>query len=164
MAEPLVAPAADVLQLLLAEGFGGFTPFARALDGLTGEEALRTPAGSPHCVADVLGHMVFWQERFLSVVDGGEPVPVRHAADGWPEVTAEEWPSWLQRYFAGLERYRSLATDERQLARPLVPGRDRSVGSALMDYYVHEVHHLGQIILLRRMIGAWPPPGSGDSW
>jgi len=24
--------------------------------------------------------------------------------------------------------------------------------------------HFGQIALLRRMLGAWPPPGGGDPW
>jgi hypothetical protein len=24
--------------------------------------------------------------------------------------------------------------------------------------------HLGQVVLLRRLLGAWPPPGGGDTW
>jgi len=28
----------------------------------------------------------------------------------------------------------------------------------------HVSYHVGQIALLRRMMGAWPPPGGGDTW
>lgn len=164
MSETPLAPSPDFLQLMLSDGAGGFTPFARALDGLSAEDAVRKPEGSPHSVADVLAHMVFWQERFLRMVDGEEPTPVAHASDGWPSVTAEEWPDLVRRYLAGLERYRALARDADALARPLAKGRDRSVGAGVASYFVHEAHHLGQVILLRRMLGAWPPPGGGDTW
>lgn len=164
MAEHVVVPSPEALQFLMSADTGGFTPFGRALGGLGGEDAVRTPEGSPHSVAAVLGHMVFWQERCLRMVDGQEPQPVPHAVDGWPKVGADEWPRLVERYHAGLARYRALATDAQALGRPLVAGRERTVGASIMSYYVHEAHHLGQIILLRRMIGAWPPPGGGDSW
>lgn len=164
MADALVAPTPEILQFLMADDSGGFTPFDRALDGLSGEDAVRRPPGSPHSVAEVLAHMVFWQQRFLAMVDGEQPRPVPHAADGWPTVTADGWPELVREYHAGLDRYRGLAREADQLARPLVEGRERSVGASVMSYYVHEAHHLGQIILLRRMLGAWPPPGGGDSW
>lgn len=139
-------------------------PFARALDGLDGEEAVRRPDGSPHSVAEVVAHMVFWQARHLRIIDGERPQRVEHASDGWPGVTADEWPDLVSRYLNGLERYRRLGSDGASLARPLVDGHDRTVGQSVLSYYMHDVHHLGQVILLRRMIGAWPPPGGGDTW
>lgn len=87
-----------------------------------------------------------------------------HAEDGWPATSAEEWPDLVRRYLAGLERFRAIAQDGAELRRPLVKGRERSVGAALASYYLHDAHHLGQVILLRRMVGAWPPPGGGDTW
>lgn len=164
MTDARATPTPDVLRFLLSDGSGGFTPFERALAGLSAEDALRKPEGSPHSVADVVAHMVFWQQRFLDMVAGGEPRPVPHAADGWPEVAADEWPVLVDRYLTGLRRYRELADDPSELHRPLVEGRERTVGASVMSYYVHEAHHLGQVILLRRLIGAWPPPGGGDSW
>jgi hypothetical protein len=29
---------------------------------------------------------------------------------------------------------------------------------------VHNAHHLGQIILLRQLFGAWPPPSGRFTW
>jgi uncharacterized damage-inducible protein DinB len=164
MSEELLAPSPEFLRFLLSNESGGFTPFERALDGLSGEDAVRRPDGCPHSVAEVVAHMVFWLERHLRMIDGEPPTPVPNASVGWPAVTAEEWPGLVQRYLAGLERYRSIAQDEAAVKRALVDGRDRSVGASIASYYVHDAHHLGQVILIRRMIGAWPPPGGGDSW
>jgi uncharacterized damage-inducible protein DinB len=29
---------------------------------------------------------------------------------------------------------------------------------------VHNSYHVGQIAMLRRMLGAWPPQSGGDTW
>lgn len=164
MADTDATPSRAVLEMLLSESYGGFTPFGRALDGLSPEDAVRVPEGSPHSVADLLAHMIFWQQRLLSMVDGHEPVPVPLASVGWPAVAADQWHGLVATYLAGRERYRALATDEENLGKPLRKGHSTTVGGAVLDHHVHEAHHLGQVILLRRMIGAWPPPGGGDSW
>lgn len=164
MADTIATPSRAVLEMLLSESYGAFTPFVRALDGLSPEDSVRVPAGSPHSVADIVGHMVFWQQRFLSMVDGNEPVPVPHAAVGWRTVAAHEWQGLVATYLAGMDRFRSLAADEENLGRPVVKGRPTTLGAGILDSFVHDAHHLGQVILLRRMLGAWPPPGGGDTW
>ncbi len=146
--------------MLLSESFGGFTPFSRALDGLDPNDAVRKPDSSPHSVLEVLAHIVFWQQRFLSMVDGEKPVAVHSPAVGWPGSEAKAWPGLVERYLAGLARYRELAADEGGLTRKLREGGEATVGNGILGNYFHEVHHLGQIILLRRMIGAWPTPGA----
>ena len=161
MSQTFATPTRAVLEMLLSDSYGGYTPFTRAFDGLSPEDAVRAPEGSPHSVAGIVAHMVFWQERFLSIVDGQRPPRVEHAADGWPAVTADQWPTLAERYVAGMARFRELAADEEGLARPLIEGRPMTIGSSILDYHVHGAHHLGQVILLRRMLGAWPPPGGG---
>jgi len=39
-----------------------------------------------------------------------------------------------------------------------------SVGYALTDTAAHNGYHLGQIVLVRQMIGAWPPEGGAYTW
>jgi uncharacterized damage-inducible protein DinB len=34
----------------------------------------------------------------------------------------------------------------------------------LWQTLVHNSYHFGQIAMLRRVLGAWPPRGGGDSW
>ena len=35
---------------------------------------------------------------------------------------------------------------------------------ALVHIANHNAHHLGQVIVLRQMMGQWPPPSGGWTW
>jgi hypothetical protein len=34
----------------------------------------------------------------------------------------------------------------------------------LVDNHAHNGHHLGQVVLMRQMLGAWPPPSGSYTW
>ena len=53
------------------------------------------------------------------------------------------------------EAYRALVDGE------VVPIHRADVLRAMGN---HISYHVAQIALLRRMMGAWPPPGGGDTW
>ena len=36
--------------------------------------------------------------------------------------------------------------------------------AVLWQMVAHNSYHVGQIAMIRRMLGAWPPRGGGDSW
>jgi uncharacterized damage-inducible protein DinB len=42
--------------------------------------------------------------------------------------------------------------------------RTSTVLAILWQTLAHNSYHVGQIALLRRTLGAWPPRGGGDSW
>jgi hypothetical protein len=44
------------------------------------------------------------------------------------------------------------------------PLANYTVGDAITHIAIHNTHHLGQIIILRQMLGAWPPPASIYTW
>jgi len=39
-----------------------------------------------------------------------------------------------------------------------------SLLAVLWQILVHNSYHIGQVAMLRRTLGAWPPQGGGDSW
>jgi uncharacterized damage-inducible protein DinB len=39
-----------------------------------------------------------------------------------------------------------------------------TVGEALVHVSTHNSYHLGQVIVLRQMLGAWPPPAGSYTW
>ena len=39
-----------------------------------------------------------------------------------------------------------------------------SVEGVLWQMVAHNSYHVGQIAMMRRALGAWPPRGGGDSW
>jgi len=39
-----------------------------------------------------------------------------------------------------------------------------TVRDAIEHMAAHNSHHLGQVVLLRQMLGAWPPPSGSYTW
>ena len=142
-------------------------PPAPALEALATADAERRCDRAPHSIAETVAHMAFWQEWFVRRCNGvSDPLPASAAA-GWPAVTAGSWPAIHERFVGGLEAAAALdANDD----RPLVPAiefpplADYTVRHALVHVAQHNSHHLGQIVLLRQMMGVWPPPSGAWTW
>jgi uncharacterized damage-inducible protein DinB len=149
----------------------GFTPLERAINGLTQEQAIAKPCDSPHSIADILAHLNFWQSWALTAIRGEPKSMPAKAADGWVGLTGS-WDELVSGFLKGLEEAKTFTDDEALLQTPFDPegkigwGFEKvSIGEAILDVIaVHNAHHLGQIILLRRMLGAWPPQGGGSTW
>ena len=159
---PISSPA---LISMLESGGGAFMEYARALSGLSDAQARARVEGSPHSVADLLAHLDFWQAWVLDKLAGKEPPLPEHAEGGWPKIGEGEWDKLVETFMAGLEACKTRAQDRDRLGNPFFWGQhEMTVGGALLSTAVHNAHHLGQIILLRRIMGAWPPEGGMYTW
>ncbi|THF83572.1 DinB family protein [Deinococcus sp. KSM4-11] len=153
-------PPSDALEALLDEG-SAFVPPSRAFLDLRPDDACRRVEGAPHSIADLLGHLRFWQRYTLALAHGERGVVPEHAEGGWPSTTPDGWDELLRGFLEGLTELRRVARED-DLSR-VVRGRD-TLGYELCLHALHNAVHVGQAIMLRRMIGAWPPPGGGDTW
>jgi len=143
-------------------------PVLSALDGLTPHDADRRVVHVPHSIAEIVAHLAFWQEWFCRRCDGAaEPLP-SSAALGWPAAAPGSWDTVRARFAAGLERAAALANgDTARSIRPPIeypPLAAYTVRDAIEHMAAHNSHHLGQIVLLRQMLGAWPPPSGSYTW
>jgi uncharacterized damage-inducible protein DinB len=149
----------------------GFQPPEVVLQGLTEEQATAKPHGLPHSIADIVGHMTFWQEFFNEAAERGFPGHPERAEVGWPVMKAGEWDSLLRRFRDSVERAQQLAVTYPHLDEKLLPAgfplpflqRDTR-GSGMLHAVIHTAHHLGQIVTLRQLMGVWPPPGGSMTW
>lgn len=137
----------------LLQGIDEFPAPAKILAGLSGEQACQSVPGAPHSIATLLGHMLCWQEWFLGFAHGTEP-PDPTAEENFPAVTPQQWTGLVQRFLDSLTEVEALATLE-DCARELI--KERSLGYGLASQASHNAYHLGQIVLLRRILGLWPP-------
>ncbi|MFC4453385.1 DinB family protein [Deinococcus sonorensis] len=144
----------------LFHGGNANVSWVQALDGLNAEQAHTRPPGLPHSVAEVVAHVQFWQAYLLSVLRGEHPPDVAHAAQGWPEPG--EWAVLQETFFRDLSALAALAQDEAFMSE--LDPQDRFRIVPLTSYAGHGLYHLGQVVTVRQLIGAWPPPGGGDSW
>lgn len=143
-------------------------PALSALDGLTPYDADRRVTHAPHSIAEVVAHMTFWQAWFCGRCDGAaDPLP-SSAALGWPTPAPGSWDTVRDRFTAGLERAAALGDGD--TSRPIDPPIEfpplaaYTVRDAIEHMAAHNGHHLGQIILLRQMLGTWPPPFGSYTW
>ena len=159
MTEKVLTSASPKFIEGLIEEWSSFTPASRALDDLTPEQAVKKLEGWPHSVAEVVAHMLFWQKHDLVTIETGSEPEVSAGAD-WPLVTQDDWPQLKDEFLASLEKSRELARDPENVAREILGGKF-TVGARLVWFTGHNAYHLGQIVLMRRILGAWPPPGGG---
>lgn len=146
----------------LFRGGQAFVGVEAALSGLEPQTAARRPGGLPHSVAELVAHVNWWNRWMLDVIEGGQAMPYpKRAADTWPEVGAEDWARVRGEFYELLARIDGHAARP-DLANPV--NHDETIGELLADFALHTAHHFGQVVTVRQALGAWPPPGGGDTW
>jgi uncharacterized damage-inducible protein DinB len=139
------------------------------LDGLTPDLAGRRVSGATHSIAELVAHLAFWQDWFCGRCDGtAGPMPTS-AATGWPAPDPEGWERVRQRFLEGLERLAAIGSTgdpHRRLDPPIEfpPIATYTVEEVVVHVANHNAHHLGQVVLLRQLLGAWPPPAGSYTW
>ena len=98
-----------------------FLPPPRVIEQLTPAQASARPAGAAHTIAEIVGHMHFWQTWFLKRCRGVAEPMVASASTGWPPVSADDWDGLREAFVAGLNEAASLSDDASRVsvqARP----------------------------------------------
>lgn len=155
-------------------GDSAATPPAFILEGLSGEAAHQLVTRSPRTIYEELWHIAYWQQITLDWISQLEtPYPAR-ASEGFPtksDKTTETWDELRDRFFRGNRVAAASALDEIRLgvpvrcpSRPGLPVRVMTVREQLESLGAHNAYHFGRIVLLRQMMGLWPPPSGGDTW
>ena len=146
------------LQRLLLGGQGTVS-VERVLSGLSLDLALRPLDGLPYTLYGLLWHTEFCQRQLLLTL-GGEEVRWPPAAEQWPQGTPsqEEFADVLEALKAGLYEASELANDAALDPRSGALGAEEGADlETLADLAVHNAYHWGQVVMLRRLLGDWPP-------
>jgi uncharacterized damage-inducible protein DinB len=162
-------PHRTLLDLL--RGRGAHADPVACLEGLSPEDAGRRLADVEHTIWQLVWHMNYWMEYELVSIEGPEASYPPHARESWPErdapASAAEWREEVyrfQRQVDGLGEWARRAIIENSAARVAHAERGETVQDVLWQMVAHNSYHTGQIVLLRRAFGLWPPPGGGDTW
>lgn len=139
-----------------------FIPLSVLLNDLTPEQATAIPLGCPYSIAGVVGHMLFWQERWLSIIDE-LPVEAKRGKNGdWPRIDAASWMQVRGDFLRGETSALRKAQNQSELLRKTKSGK--VVERFLLQMGIHNTYHAGQIVLMRQLLGCWPPAGTNDHW
>jgi hypothetical protein len=162
----------ELEQILI--GDGAAAPPSRILEALPPELEHKVPPGAPRSIYEELWHVTFWQQVTLDWVTGVETPFPASPDDGFPTVLDAERESWNQlrvRFFEGAQQAAAAAANVTGLevpvrcpSRPGEPVRIMTVREQLENLGAHNHYHFGRIVLLRQILGSWPPPSGGFTW
>jgi hypothetical protein len=137
-----------------------FTEPMTLLTDLNPSQAVGRPSDNIESIAQIVAHMQFWQDYSLCVIRGEKPRYPSNQAEKdatWREVEEGDWNGLASDFLAGLDSFMALTESDSEISRPLKD--DETVGDRIRWTAMHNAYHCGQIVLLRRMLGAWPPAG-----
>ncbi len=142
-----------------------YMPPTKLLAGLEPGESARAIPGASHSIVEILAHLVFWQSWFIDRCAGDAKPMVARASEGWPPAGAENWLALRAQFLGDLQRAAEWTGDGPVTPAIEAPGMAHyTISEALAHLAVHNAHHLGQIVTMRQVLGAWPPPDGSWTW
>jgi len=145
----------------LLDGRGAHPDFADAVADLPADLRGARPPGLPHTPWRLVEHLRIAQRDILDFcLDPGHVSP-EFPAGYWPPGDAPTGPAAWDRtvaaFRADLRAIQDLVADPgRDLAAPLPHGQGRTLLREALLVADHNAYHVGQLITVRRLLGAWP--------
>jgi hypothetical protein len=153
-------PDADLRKHVIAllEGGSAHITFVDALQGFPVERAGVRPNHSPHSAWELLEHLRIAQEDIVVFSESGDYVQPKWPDDYWPKSaapkSAREWETSVEAVRRDLARFIKLLNDPaRDLFEPFPWGDGQTLLREALLIADHNSYHLGQLMLLRRMLG-----------
>jgi hypothetical protein len=118
------------------------------------------PAGQPHTAWRLVEHMRIAQWDILEFCRNPDHISPDWPRGYWPDGNAPEsseaWNQSLARFRKDRHAMEKLIADPKwDLLTPLPHGQGQTLAREAMLVVDHTAYHLGQLILLRRVLGAW---------
>lgn len=157
----------------LFRGKGAHADPIACVEDVSAEMAARLIAGFPHSIGQLLFHMNYWMDYELRKIRGLRPKYPEHNAESFPVTPfprdAESWDETRRKFAALLGEFAALAKSPRAELDRRIEGLHEGDNSGTLEAMLwwmvaHNSYHVGQIAMIRRVMGAWPPKAGGDTW
>jgi hypothetical protein len=131
-----------------------------ALSGFPAEQRGLKPEGAPHTAWELLEHVRIAQWDILEFCRDPMHVSPDWPAGYWPKSPAPHnsvsWEVSLKSFQHDTEEMGRLVTDPKtDITAPIPHGSGQTILREALLLADHNSYHLGQVILLRRLLGSW---------
>jgi hypothetical protein len=132
-----------------------------ALADMPFEQQGQVPAGLPHSAWQLLEHLRIALRDILEFTRGSQHTSPKWPEGYWPATVAlpddKAWKHSANSFLDDLEAMRQLITDPASdLFQPLAHGTGQTLLREALLVADHNAYHLGQLVLVRKALGAWP--------
>lgn len=158
----------------LLRGGGAHADPIACVEDVSAELASQQVRGFTHSIAQLVFHMNYWMDYELRRIRGQRPKYPEHNTESFPAASladVQEWDRLRAQFSELLSQFGELAkSSSSEMQREIETAHDGdkkvagTLEAVLWQMVAHNSYHLGQIAMVRRMLGAWPPRGGGDSW
>ena len=133
-----------------------------AVAGLPYDLQGKVPAGLPYSPWQLLEHMRMAQRDILDFSDNaaGTYKPMKWPDDYWPKTAAPPDEGAWEKSVASMREDRvafEKLLQERDLIEPFPWGEGQNLLREALLIADHEAYHTGELIVARRLLGAWQP-------
>jgi uncharacterized damage-inducible protein DinB len=146
--------------LYLLRGGGAHLDFEQAIAGLPAEARGARPAGLPFTAWGLLEHMRIAQWDILEFSRDAKHVSPEWPSGYWPESEAppsdDAWEKSVAAFRADLKAMQRLVQNTKTYLFARIPhGDGQTILREALLVADHNAYHLGQLVLVRRLLGAW---------
>jgi hypothetical protein len=144
----------------LLKGGSAHAAFDAAVSGFPVERAGEKPAGAPHTAWQLIEHMRIAQWDILEFSRNSKHVSPKWPEGYWPETEAPHgktaWDKSVRGFRADLLAMIDLVSDPASdLTARLPHGDGQNLLREALLLADHNAYHLGQLVLVRRMLDEW---------
>ena len=148
------------LLYLLRDG-GAHASFDHAVRGFPAKLRGVKPPGAEHTAWQILEHMRIAQWDILEFSRNPKHVSPKFPAGYWPKSAAPPnaaaWTRSVASFRADLKAVQKLVENPKtDLFAPIPHGDGQTILREVLLVADHNAYHLGELVLLRRLLGAWP--------
>lgn len=128
-----------------------FVPASIAVAGLTADQAKWSPGKDQHSVGQLAYHLWFWDTQSLARFKGEKPPAFSGNNDEtFNDYTPAQWDDLIRKLNQVMTDWEAAVqqADDQKLAEN---------ASLVAHVGAHNAYHIGQIIYVRKLEGAWDP-------
>ena len=144
----------------LLEGRGAHADFDQAVANFPATLRGVRPQGAPHSAWELIEHLRIAQWDMLEFSRDPKHVSPDWPAGYWPVLPEPEnaaaWDHSVEAFHRDLKAMRELiANPSSDLFQPFAHGDGQTLLREAIQLADHNAYHVGELILLRRVLGAW---------
>jgi DinB superfamily len=146
--------------LSLLTGEHAHASFETAVQNIPADVRGKRPKGAAHSLWEVLEHLRITQRDILDFIRDPKYVSPEFPAGYWPKSQTppddKAWDKSVSGFRADLKIVAELTAKESvDLLAPLAHAPDKTILREVLLVADHNAYHLGELVLLRRILGAW---------
>jgi hypothetical protein len=149
--------------LYLLQGGGAHATFDDVIANIPTNLRGKKPSGLPHSLWMLLEHLRLAQWDILEFSRNAKHVSPAWPEGYWPKTptppTPAAWNASIKKFRADSKTMQNLVKNPRtDLFAPIPWGDGQTILREALLIADHNAYHLGQMLDLRRLLGAWPKP------